>query len=212
MIQIEQLEIRRNQFCLQDISLQIPQAAYAVFTGPSGSGKTTILETVAGLLTLRSGKIKLNGIDVTESAPANRRIGYVPQDLALFPWMTVQQNLSLGLKKQKGKARTARNMVAEVAEQLHLSDVLNNRAGELSRGQAQRVAIGRALVAQPEILIMDEPLSSIDGNTKKQVIGVLANFHAVQRPTVLHVTHHADEIEHLYDVRFELRNGKIVAD
>lgn len=212
MIDLRQLEIRRSEFCLQGISLNVPQGAYASFVGPSGSGKTTILECMAGLLVPSAGKVFLNGVDVTAMAPAARRIGYVPQDLALFSSMTVQQNLAFGLRKRAVSVADANDRVDEVAKQLQLTKVVQNRADELSRGQAQRVALGRALVMQPEILIMDEPLSSLDAKTMTLVLDALKQFHDQCRSTVLHVTHQEDHLSGLCTRRCQLSNGSVVCE
>lgn len=210
MIELHQLEIRRGDFCLQGIDLKIPASAYSSLIGASGSGKTSILECLTGLQNPIAGQVFLDGVDCTTMAPADRSVGYVPQDLGLFSSMTVLQNLTFGLRSQRVPFSEQNRRTDEVAEDLKLTDVLRNRATGLSRGQAQRVALGRVLVMRPKILILDEPLSSLDETTKTLVINVLKKFHAVHRPTVLHVTHYEAEIAKMCDVQCELQKGKIV--
>lgn len=210
MIELRQLGICRADFALQDINLKIPSGAYGCFVGPSGSGKTTILEHIAGLLNPAAGKVILSGVDVTNMGPADRAIGYVPQDLALFSSMTVYQNLAFGIRKQRLSKAVLRDRVNEIAGLLTLTEVLSNRACDLSRGQAQRVALGRAVVMRPRVLLMDEPLSSIDEATKLPVLDLLKNLHTQHRPTVLHVTHTEADLANLATVRCELSGGRIV--
>lgn len=210
MIELSQLEIRRGVFCLQGIDMKIPTSEYSSLIGASGTGKTTLLECITGLLQPTAGQVILNGVDCTTTAAADRSIGYVPQDLGLFSWLTVQQNLKFGLKRRKVSAHEQRQRTDEVAEDLKLTDLLKNRVTRLSRGQAQRVALGRVLVMRPKILVLDEPLSSLDAATKKLVIDVLAKFHAKHRCTVLHVTHHEADIEAMCDVRCEIQDGQVI--
>ncbi|MEP3480037.1 MAG: ATP-binding cassette domain-containing protein [Fuerstiella sp.] len=210
MIELHQLGIQRGEFCLQGIDLKIPTSAYSSFIGASGTGKTTILECITGLLQPSAGKLLLNGQDCTTMAAADRGIGYVPQDLGLFSWLNVQKNLAFGLNRQKVSADEQRQRTVEVTEALQLADLLKSRVTTLSRGQAQRVALGRVLVMRPKILVLDEPLSSLDAATKNLVTDVLAKFHAKHLCTVLHVTHHEADIDAMCDVRCEIQDGQVI--
>ncbi len=209
MIDVDRLSLTQGAFRLHDISLHVPVGKYALLMGATGCGKTTVLEAIAGLRPFASGRIRLNERDVTFRPPASRDIGYVPQDGALFTTMTVRENLAFALTIRRRPAQAIRERVAELAAWLHVTHLLDRYALGLSGGETQRIALGRALANQPPILLMDEPLSSLDQDTRERMIELLKGLPQKERVTVLHVTHSRDEADRLGDLIFRLQDGKI---
>jgi ABC-type sugar transport system ATPase subunit len=177
--------------------------------GRTGCGKTTILEAIAGLRPIEAGRIVLNGRDVTTAAPAARDVGYVPQDGALFRTMTVWENLAFALTIRHIAPARIHERIEPLAEWLGLSRLLGRRAVGLSGGETQRVALGRALANHPPVLLMDEPLSSLDEETRDRMIGLLRDLPTRAQVTVLHISHNRHEAEQLGDWIFRLQDGRI---
>lgn len=210
MIAVDNLGLRQGAFALDGICFTIPAGRYGVLMGKTGSGKTTILEAIAGLRSINAGRIQLDGREVTQSMPAARGVGYVPQDGALFRSMSVRANLEFALRIRKGPRDAINHRVQELADWLGIAALLERRPPGLSGGEAQRVALGRALAFRPRILLLDEPLSSLDEDTRDQLIGLLEKVKQSQEVTVLHVTHNRREAEQLGDVVLRLEAGKIL--
>jgi molybdate/tungstate transport system ATP-binding protein len=209
LIAITNLAIQQGKFALANISFIVPAGQYAVLMGKSGCGKSTILETIAGLRHPKAGVISLAGRDVTDFSPSARNIGYVPQDGALFPTMNVRENLSFALDI-RGTARVDTDKrVAELAEWLELTHLLDRRTSFLSGGEKQRVALGRALAFQPAVLLLDEPLASLDDETRDHLIELLIRFRDKRQVTALHITHSRAEAERIGDLVFRLEKGII---
>lgn len=209
VIAVENLCLRQGAFALAGISFAIPAGRYGVLMGKTGSGKTTILEAVAGLRSLAAGSIRLDGRDVTGATPAARGVGYVPQDAALFRALTVRENLGFALTIRKTPSAESAHRVSELAQWLDIAPLLDRRPHGLSGGEAQRVALGRALAFRPRILLLDEPLSSLDEETRDQMTALLQRLRAAHEMTVLHVTHNRREAEQLGDVLLRLEQGRI---
>jgi ABC-type sugar transport system ATPase subunit len=205
MIRIKDL---RN-FCLDGVSLEIPSGQYGVLMGKTGSGKTTLLECLCGLRPIDGGSIYLAGEEVTTCRVAKRNIGYVPQDGALFPTMKVRENLSLSLEVRNWASPKIAERVNKLAELLSISHLLDRRPVNLSGGEAQRVALGRALAFGPAILLLDEPLSALDDSTRDQMYELLKDVQHATQVTTLHVTHSTHEARRLADCTFVLENGRI---
>src|SRR5258706_10458550 len=161
MITIDKLHVRVGAFALEDITFNVPAGSFAVLMGRSGAGKTTLLESICGLKPVVSGAIRLDGRDVTHLKPAERGIGYVPKDVSLFSTMTVRENLAFALAIRKWSPEAIEQRVIELADFLGLRGFLDRRPRGLSGGEAQRVALGRALACRPSILCLDEPLSAL---------------------------------------------------
>ena len=212
MIAVENLRLRQGAFALEGISFTIPTGRYGVLMGKTGSGKTTILEAVAGLRSVSGGRILLDGRDITHATPAARGVGYVPQDAALFRSMTVRDNLAFALRIRKERRDAIERRVNELAEWLDIAPLLVRFPHGLSGGEAQRVALGRALACRPCILLLDEPLSSLDEDTRDQMTALLVKVKQAHLVTVLHVTHNRREATQLGDVRLRLEAGKIAAE
>jgi ABC-type sugar transport system ATPase subunit len=209
MIDVANLGLKQGVFQLADISFQVPKGKYALLMGKTGCGKTTILEALAGLRSIVSGCIKLNERDVTHRPPAERDVGYVPQDGALFRTMTVRDNLAFALSIRNQPAAAIKERVGQLAEWLQVTHLLDRRAVGLSGGETQRIALGRALAIHPPILLMDEPLSSLDEETRDRMIELLKGMPQRADVTVLHVTHSRHEADQLGERVFRLQDGRI---
>lgn len=209
MIELRDLSIRAGSFSLSGLSLLVRTGEYAVLMGRTGRGKTTLLETICGLRRAAAGKILLNGIDVTHLSPAERQIGYVPQDLALFPTMSVREHLAFALRLRRYSARSIQERVDELAGLLGITDLLPRRIPGLSGGESQRVALGRALSFRPSVLLLDEPLSALDEATRAEIQSLLRNVQKSTGVTVLHVTHSSDEANALADQILIVDNGQV---
>ncbi len=212
MIAVEHLQIEQGAFRMDDVDLHVPAGQYAVLMGKTGSGKTTILEAICGLRGISGGRITLADRDVTGLKPAERGIGYVPQDGALFPSMTVAEQLSFSLDIRRWPRDKVDQRVAELADQLGIAHLLDRRPTGLSGGERQRVALGRALAFRPRVLCMDEPLSALDDETREQLYGLLRSIREHNAVTTLHVTHNLAESRELADVVFVLREGRVEAE
>lgn len=209
MIEVRQLRIRTGSFVLSEVGFTVPSGAYAVLMGKTGSGKTTLLEGICGLRSVDSGSIRLHGRDITHLPPASRGIGFVPQEAALFQHLTVADHLAFALRVRRWPEVDVRARVAEVADSLRITPLLARRPFGLSGGEAQRVALGRALSFHPAILCLDEPLSALDDATRDEICEVLADVHARSGVTVLHITHNRREADRLADVVLHLDRGTI---
>ncbi|TRO38419.1 ABC transporter ATP-binding protein [Pseudomonas sp. ALS1131] len=193
-----------------DINIEIGQGQFITLLGPSGCGKSTLLRCIAGLTEVDGGQILLDGEDLVPVAPQKRGIGMVFQSYALFPNMTVQQNVAFGLRMQKVPAVEASKRVAEVLELVELNDYANRYPQQLSGGQCQRVALARSLVTRPRLLLLDEPLSALDARIRKHL---REQIRAIQRElglTTIFVTHDQEEALVLSDRIVLLNGGQIV--
>jgi molybdate/tungstate transport system ATP-binding protein len=209
MIVVEAMAVQAGEFRLDDVCLRVPTGGYAVLMGKTGSGKTTILEAVIGLRNVTRGRIWLDDREVTHLKPAVRGIGYVPQDGALFSKMTVAEQMGLALVIRRVPEAVIRQRVCELAELLGIAHLLHRKPRGLSGGERQRVALGRALSFRPRILCLDEPLSALDDETRRQMCDLLAGIRAKTGVTTLHITHNLAEAQILADCLFRLENGRI---
>src|SRR5690349_10861048 len=166
---------------VDSIHLALADGEFLAILGPSGCGKSSLLRLVAGLEAPTSGSIALDGRDVTALEPKDRDIAMVFQGLALYPHMTVAENMAFGLMARKTPAEETRRRVAEAAETLGLTRYLDKRPRELSGGERQRVALGRALVRRPKLYLFDEPLSSLDAQLRQELREELAKLHRITR-------------------------------
>lgn len=209
MILIEKLSVHAGAFHLNDVSLAVPTGKYGVLMGRTGCGKTTLLESVIGLRTVRSGRIVLHDEDVTALNPAVRGVGYVPQDGALFSQMTVRDHLAFALLVRKAPSKVIAARVEELSELLGIGRLLDRYPKGLSGGERQRVALGRALSFRPRVLCLDEPLSALDSETRGQMCDLLRSLREYAPVTTLHVTHNLEEAQVLGDCLFRIENGKV---
>lgn len=196
---------------LDGLSFDIPSASYAVLMGRTGSGKTTLLEILCGLRAPTSGTVWIDDREVTALPPGERGIGYVPQDGALFPTLTVREQIGFGLRMRGVAAAELENRVLEAAKGVGVSALLDRLPPGLSGGERQRVALARALVVKPSVLLLDEPLASVDEETQDDLMDLLQGTQREHRITVLHVTHSRREAEGLGEVHLRLKEGGVLA-
>ena len=193
MLKISGLLVRVGDFELKDVNLEIADGEYFVILGASGAGKTLLLETIAGRYRLGGGTVEIDDEDISALLPEQRNIGFVYQNYELFPHLSVEQNIAFGLK-YKGCAKKDRQAKAqEMLDILSLGHVKKNYPGTLSGGEKQRTAIGRSLILSPRLLLLDEPMSSLDYMTKQNVKNSIKEVHRQFSPMVIHVTHDIEE-------------------
>ena len=178
---------------IDGLNLEIYNSEFLVLLGPSGCGKSTTLRLLAGLESVSSGTISIDGCDVTELEPRDRDIAMVFQNYALYPTMTVEQNIGFGLKAKKMSPKLIKEKVNEVADLLGLTHLLNRKPNALSGGQQQRVAIGRAIVRKPKVFLFDEPLSNLDANLRLEMRAEIMKLHRELGATTIFVTHDQEE-------------------
>jgi multiple sugar transport system ATP-binding protein len=189
------------------LDLQVPDGKLIVLVGPSGCGKTTVLRMIAGLEDLTGGRILIGGREVNEVPPGDRDVAMVFQNYALYPHMTVYQNMALSLRIRKFKKEEMNRRVNEAARVLHLEDLLKKRPRELSGGQRQRVAMGRAIVREPQAFLMDEPLSNLDAKLRVQMRAEILRIQQDLRVTTVYVTHDQTEAMTLGDLVAVMKKG-----
>ncbi|MCC5972956.1 MAG: sn-glycerol-3-phosphate ABC transporter ATP-binding protein UgpC [Rubellimicrobium sp.] len=194
---------------IHGVDLIIEQGEFCVFVGPSGCGKSTLLRMIAGLEDISGGSIAIGGRIVNEVAPAKRGVAMVFQTYALYPHMTVYNNMAFGLRQAKMPKTEIDTRVRAAAEVLHITDYLERTPRALSGGQRQRVAIGRAIVREPEVFLFDEPLSNLDAALRVQTRLEIARLHERLGATMVYVTHDQVEAMTLADKIVVLRDGRI---
>ncbi|MBC2804519.1 sn-glycerol-3-phosphate ABC transporter ATP-binding protein UgpC [Rhizobium ruizarguesonis] len=196
MTSLELRQINKNYgayHALRGIDLSVAQGEFIVMVGPSGCGKSTLLKSIAGLEEISSGQILINGRDVSNQEPGDRGIAMVFQSYALYPHMTVAENMGFGLRMAKRPKAEIEAAVARAAKILRITDQLEKRPKQLSGGQRQRVAIGRAITRSPDVFLFDEPLSNLDAALRTQMRVELSSLHAELGATMVYVTH--DQVE-----------------
>lgn len=209
MIDLAHVSFAAGPFRLTDVDLVVPAGAYAVLMGRTGCGKTTLLEGMCGLLPASAGRVTLAGRDVTDLRPADRGVGYVPQDGALFSNLTVTQHLAFGPRFQGWPRARIAARVTDLAKRLGITSLLKRRPHGLSGGERQRVALGRALAAEPRVLLLDEPLSALDEESREGLCTLLADLPRTTGVTVLHVTHSPTEATRLATLRLRLADSRV---
>ncbi len=203
----------RKQFgdlvAVNDLDIEIGAGEFFSMLGPSGSGKTTVLRMIAGFEEPTAGSILLHGTDVTKSAPFDRDVNTVFQDYALFPHLTIAENVAYGLKVRGVSAAERRRLVAESLEQVQLAHVADRSPAQLSGGQRQRIALARALILRPKVLLLDEPLGALDKQLREQMQFELKQIQREVGITFVFVTHDQEEALTLSDRVAVFNNGKI---
>lgn len=199
---------------LQDLSLEVGPGERVAILGPSGCGKTTLLRLAAGLIAPDQGRIEINGIPVAEDGrnliePEDRQVGMVFQDLALWPHLTVSGNLAFGLKVKGTPKQERLSRIHEMLQLVHMESQAHARPAQLSGGEQQRVALARALVLQPKILVMDEPLSSLDEDLRAELRSEILKWHREIGFTLLYVTHDRGEASTMGQRILTMKNGSI---
>ena len=194
---------------IRDVSLDIKSGELVVFLGPSGSGKTTLLRMIAGLETIDKGTLTIDGIRSENLAPGRRNVAMVFQNYALYPHMTVAENMAFGLRNISVPPEVISQRIAEAARMLEMEKLLDRRPSQLSGGQRQRVAIGRAIVKEPKAFLFDEPLSNLDAALRARTRVELAELHQRLKSTMIYVTHDQIEAMTLADRIVVLNNCRI---
>jgi len=194
---------------VENFNLEVERGEFISFLGPSGCGKTTTLRMIAGFETPTSGKIEINGVDVTNTPPNRRHVGMVFQSYALFPNMTVAGNVGFGLKVARQPENAIKERVAEMLRIVHLSDFGNRYPYQMSGGQQQRVALARALAIQPQVLLLDEPLSALDAKIRVSLRNEIRTIQRQLGITTIYVTHDQEEALSLSDRVVVMSNGRI---
>jgi molybdate/tungstate transport system ATP-binding protein len=189
MIRIEQLSLRLPGFSLKSVDLHVEQGEFFCLLGPTGAGKTLVLESVAGVVTIADGRIYVAGREVTGLPPERRGVGIVYQDCALFPHLSVAKNINFGLRYHNRSASASRARCRDLIDRLDLAPLLDRSVTSLSGGEKQRVAVVRALATAPTVLLLDEPLSSLDPCFREEIRDLFCSLHRETGLTVLMVTH-----------------------
>ncbi|MFH2203365.1 MAG: sn-glycerol-3-phosphate ABC transporter ATP-binding protein UgpC [Elusimicrobiota bacterium] len=191
------------------MDLEAAEGEFVVLVGPSGCGKSTSLRMLAGLESVTAGRIHIGDRDVTAMHPKDRNVAMVFQDYALYPHMTVRENMSLGLKVRKLEPAEIERRVADAVRILQLEPFLDKKPGQLSGGQRQRVAMGRAIVKSPDVFLFDEPLSNLDAKLRSQLRVEISKLHRLMKKTIFYVTHDQVEAMTLGDKIAVMHGGKI---
>ncbi|RJT07975.1 ABC transporter ATP-binding protein [Halococcus sp. IIIV-5B] len=194
---------------VEDVSLTIPEGEFVTLVGPSGSGKTTLLRMIAGLESPTSGTISFGGKDLTTAPPQDRPLSMVFQNIALYPHMTCRENIGYGLKIHGVPVEERNERIEEAAQSLQIEDQLDKSPSELSGGQQQRVAIGRAFVEDPEVLLLDEPMSDLDAKLKETLRVEFQRLHHELDATFVYVTHDQNEAMTMSDKIAVMNEGRV---
>ena len=206
---LENISFRIGEFAIEDLSLSIGDGEYFVLTGPNGSGKTILVKLIAGLLHPVSGRFRLRSRPVTHLPPWERNVGYVPQDGVLFPNMPVRGNIAHGLAVRGAGRKDVSAAIGEIASLLGIDGLLGRAIGGLSGGEKQKVALARALVFKPAVLLLDEPLSAIDEEVRDVLCGILRKVQRETGVTTLHVAHSRSEMDLVADRVGVLVGGRL---
>ncbi len=210
MLHLKDLWLKRAAWSLHVKELILPQGKCGVLRGPSGAGKTSLLETLCGLRAASSGKMELDGEVIGSLPPQRRGLSYVPQDLALFESYTVAEQLAFGLAVRGASVAVQNARTTELAKRLRLEKLLTRYPAELSGGEAQRVALGRAITHRPKLLLLDEPFSALDEELREEMCGLVKELQKETGVTVLHITHSRQEAEWMGDVQWKIVEGEVV--
>lgn len=209
-VHIEELAGSAGSFRLDPVTLDIHAGEYLVLLGPSGCGKTTLIEMLCGLRKPSHGRIRIADRDVTEADPAERNIGYVPQDYQLFASRTAEWNLRFAARMRRHARHDRDDRFAAIVKMLHLDALIRQPVRTLSGGEKQRVALGRALMAEPDVLLLDEPVSALPESMRDRVCRELRNLQRDLQLTTLHVCHNLDEALSVADRLALMEVGRLV--
>jgi sn-glycerol 3-phosphate transport system ATP-binding protein len=198
-----------NNVVIRDLDLVIEDGKFTILVGPSGCGKTTLLRMIAGIGKQSSGQVLIDGSDVTHVEPGDRGVAMVFQNYAIYPTMSVKENIEFGLKNNKVPKEERQRLITDVCDKVGLTDYLDRKPGTLSGGQRQRVALARAMVKNPKVFLMDEPLSNLDAKLRVQMRVELIELHNKLNTTFVYVTHDQVEAMSMADVIVLLNEGVI---
>jgi len=210
MIRVKEISNNWGEFELKNVSLEVKQGEYFVILGPTGSGKTLLLELIVGLYIPNKGKIFIEGKDITYEVPEKRNLGFLYQDYSLFPHFSVRKNIEYGMKLRNMSKTEIDNKLKELSKMFKIQNLMHRDVTTLSGGEQQRVALARALATNPKVLLLDEPFSALDENTKANLISEMKELHRKEGITFIHVTHSQEEAMILADRIGIIMNGTIV--
>jgi ABC-type sugar transport system ATPase subunit len=210
VIRLEGLSLRAGSFEVRGVTLGVADGETFVLLGPNGSGKTLLVQCLCGLVRATGGRLWIDGRDVTDLEPRLRGIGFVPQDSGLFPHLDVARNVTFGLRARGLSRRAALADAAAVVATLRLEALLGRSPSTLSGGERQRVALARALAIRPRLLLLDEPVSALDGPTRAEVLDELRRVRQEFRVTTIHVCHQIDEARAIADRAGVMVEGRLV--
>lgn len=209
MLKIKNINLTFPNFALENVNLSIDKGDFFALLGPTGSGKTVLLEAIAGLKPLKQGEVWINDKNVTALKPEIRNISIVYQDYALFPHMSVTDNIKYGLRFRKKSNEKHEEKFNLLVEMLKINHILNRYPQNLSGGEKQRVALARALIVNPDVLLLDEPFSALDAHTKETVQTEIKKIHETLKITTIMVTHNFSEVFSLANKVAVIKHGKI---
>jgi len=208
-VELDRVTFRVGDFAMEDLALRVAGGEYFVITGPNGSGKTILVKLVAGLLCPEQGTVRIAGEPMNAIPPWRRQIGYVPQEGLLFPNRTVRENIEFGLEVRRIDGPARMEAVCRVAEVIGIGPLLGRSVDGLSGGERQRTALARALVLEPRVLLLDEPVSSIDEASRDSLCRELRRIQRTLGLTVIQVSHNAQEIGLVADRVGVMERGKV---
>ena len=210
-LELQHVTLQAGAFTVSDVTLTVRTGAYFMLMGHTGAGKTLLLKAICGLQPVGSGRICIDGEDVTDLEPRARRIGYVPQDSALFPHLDVRANIAFALDLQQLSPAEIATRTETMADNLGVAHLLSRRIRGLSGGERQKVAMARALVRHPRLLLLDEPVSALDEKSRDEICALLKRIHREHHLTTIHICHNRAELERLGDCVGLLNAGRLVS-
>ncbi len=209
-VQLKQIRVKyKEQYILNNLSIEILHGILLVVLGESGCGKTTLLKVIAGVITPETGTVWFDNQNITHQPPQLRRVGYVPQAQILFPHLNVRDNIAFGINKMKKKKMENVLFIQNLAHLVQIEDFLDRFPSELSGGQKQRVALARAMAIEPNVLLLDEPLSSLDASARESMAFTIRKIQQETNTTIVYVTHNLEETRLISDQIAVLFNGQI---
>ena len=210
MLKIVNTSLRAGDFTVNEINLTVSAKEYFVLMGPTGSGKSLLVKAVCGIIPIQSGRIYIDGKDITHLEPGKRQVGYVPQNSSLFPHLSVVENIIFPLEIRRINKKEALKKIAPIVDILGISSLLKRSTQNLSGGEQQKIALARALSFSPKLLILDEPVSALDEPTRCEICTLLKKTQQDFSTTTIHICHNTEEARIVSDRLAIISQGRIV--